>query len=166
MSNLLATVPEWMSTSFPIIQRILLILIAVLALVLIILVFMQITGGSNTSNVITGNQDSYYSQNKSGSREGRITRLIYICTTTWAACPTTWISKRSSSPCACCSRTRSDSWAGSWACPSIWSPASPSPAPAWPSVSSARSPRRKPICSGMPTSSSGMRSPRPARTRT
>ncbi len=79
MSNLLATVPEWMSTSFPIIQRILLILIAVLALVLIILVFMQITGGSNTSNVITGNQDSYYSQNKSGSREGRITRLIYIC---------------------------------------------------------------------------------------
>ena len=39
---------------------------------------MQITGGSNTSNAITGNQDSYYAQNKSGSREGRITKLIYI----------------------------------------------------------------------------------------
>ena len=46
---------------------------------MIVLVFMQITGGSNTSNVITGNQDSYYAQNKAGSREGRITRLIYIC---------------------------------------------------------------------------------------
>jgi len=39
---------------------------------------MQITGGSETNNVITGNKDSYYSQNKSGSREGRITRLVYI----------------------------------------------------------------------------------------
>ena len=33
-------------------------------------------------------------------------------TTTWAACPTLWISRRSSSPCGCCSRTRSGSWAG------------------------------------------------------
>ena len=80
MSLLLAgTIPTWMSNTFPVIQRICLVLLALFALVLIVLVFMQITGGSETSNALTGNQDSYYSQNKSGSREGRITRLIYIC---------------------------------------------------------------------------------------
>ncbi len=77
--SLLLTVPQWMETSFPIFERICLVLLAILAVILIVLVFMQITGGSNTSNAITGNQDSYYAQNKSGSREGRITRLIYIC---------------------------------------------------------------------------------------
>ena len=78
MNFLLATVPAWMSRTFPIFERICLVLLALLALILVVLVFMQITGGSNTNNVITGNQDSYYAQNKSGSREGRITRLIYI----------------------------------------------------------------------------------------
>ncbi len=73
------TIPNWMSTSFPIIARVCLVLIALLCLVLVVLVFMQISGGNETNNVIMGNKDSYYAQNKSGSREGRITRLIYIC---------------------------------------------------------------------------------------
>ncbi|MBE5741686.1 MAG: hypothetical protein E7351_04090 [Clostridiales bacterium] len=79
MSLFLSTVPTWMSNSFPVFERICLVILAILCLALIVLVFMQITGGSETNNVITGNKDSYYSQNKSGSREGRITRLIYIC---------------------------------------------------------------------------------------
>ena len=78
MSFLLGAVPTWVSKSFPVFERICLIVLAVLCLTMIVLVFMQITGGSQTSNAITGNQDSYYAQNKSGSREGRITRLIYI----------------------------------------------------------------------------------------
>ncbi len=78
MNSILATVPNWISTSFPIFERICLVILAVLCLILVVLVFMQITGGSETSNVITGNKDSYYSQNKSGSREGRITRMVYI----------------------------------------------------------------------------------------
>ncbi len=80
MSFLLAsTVPEWITNTFPVFERICLVLLAILALVLVVLVFMQITGGGENNNVITGNRDSYYSQNKSGSREGRITRLVYIC---------------------------------------------------------------------------------------
>ena len=80
MSLLLAnTVPEWITNTFPVFERICLVLLAILALVLVVLVFMQITGGGESNNVITGNRDSYYSQNKSGSREGRITRLVYIC---------------------------------------------------------------------------------------
>lgn len=80
MSFLLAnTVPEWITNTFPVFERICLVVLAILALVLVVLVFMQITGGGESNNVITGNRDSYYSQNKSGSREGRITRLVYIC---------------------------------------------------------------------------------------
>ncbi len=79
MSFILGTVPAWITNTFPVFERICLVILAVLCLALVVLVFMQITGGSETNNVITGNQDSYYSQNKSGSREGRITRLIYIC---------------------------------------------------------------------------------------
>ena len=79
MSFILGTVPAWITNTFPVFERICLVILAILCLVMIVLVFMQITGGSETNNAITGNQDSYYSQNKSGSREGRITRLIYIC---------------------------------------------------------------------------------------
>ena len=79
MSFILGTVPTWATKCFPVFERICLVVLALLCLAMIVLVFMQITGGSETNNVITGNQDSYYSQNKSGSREGRITRLIYIC---------------------------------------------------------------------------------------
>ena len=79
MNLLLAnTVSTGVITILQVFERICLVLIALLALVLIVLVFMQITGGGETNNVITGNKDSYYSQNKSGSREGRITKLIYI----------------------------------------------------------------------------------------
>ena len=80
MNLLLAnTVSTGLTTTLQVFERICLILIALLALILIVLVFMQITGGGETNNVITGNKDSYYSQNKSGSREGRITKMIYIC---------------------------------------------------------------------------------------
>lgn len=72
-------VANWISSSFPVIRTILLVALTILALILIMLVFLQIGKGSNTTNVITGNSDSYYSQNKGGSREGRITRWIYIC---------------------------------------------------------------------------------------
>ena len=78
MNFILGTVPTWITKSFPVFERICLVVLAVLCLAMIVLVFMQITGGSETNNAITGNHDSYYSQNKSGSREGRITRLIYI----------------------------------------------------------------------------------------
>ena len=81
MNLLLAnkTVSTGLTTTLQVFERICLVLIALLALILIVLVFMQITGGGETNNVLTGNKDSYYSQNKSGSREGRITKLIYIC---------------------------------------------------------------------------------------
>lgn len=78
MSYILGTVPKWIENSFPVLQIICVVILAILALALIVLVFMQINGDGDASNVITGNQDSYYAQNKGGSREGRITKLAYI----------------------------------------------------------------------------------------
>ena len=78
MNFILGTVPAWITKTFPVFERICLVILAILSLALIVLVFMQITGGGEAGNAITGNQDSYYSQNKSGSREGRITKLVYI----------------------------------------------------------------------------------------
>ena len=59
-------------------------------------------------------------------------------TTTSADCLTPWTSRSWSSLCATCSRTKSVRLAVSWVCPSIWSAASPSPAPVWASASSAK----------------------------
>lgn len=78
MNNTLL-VAKWVSKVIPVIRYIILVLLAIIALATIVLVFMQIGQGGNSTNVVTGNADSYYSQNKGSSREGRITKLIYIC---------------------------------------------------------------------------------------
>ena len=79
MNNNTLLVAKWVSKVIPVVRYIILIMLAIIAVATIVLVFMQIGQGGNSTNVVTGNADSYYSQNKGGSREGRITRLIYIC---------------------------------------------------------------------------------------
>ena len=79
MNNNTLLVAKWVSKVIPVIRYIILVMLAIIAVATIVLVFMQIGQGGNSTNVVTGNADSYYSQNKGGSREGRITRLIYVC---------------------------------------------------------------------------------------
>ena len=79
MNNNTLLVAKWVSKTIPVVRYVILALLALLAVAAIVLVFMQIGQGGNSTNVVTGNADSYYSQNKGGSREGRITRLIYVC---------------------------------------------------------------------------------------
>ena len=79
MNNNTLLVAKWVTKVVPVIRYIILVLMALIAMATIVLVFMQIGQGGNSANAVTGNADSYYSQNKGGSREGRITRLIYIC---------------------------------------------------------------------------------------
>lgn len=77
--NSVMLVAKWVSKVIPVVRYIILVMLAIIALATVVLVFMQIGQGGNSTNVVTGNADSYYSQNKGGSREGRITKLIYIC---------------------------------------------------------------------------------------
>lgn len=71
--------PQWMSTSFPIIQTVLLVLIGISSLAIIIAILAQPSNPDGGDNAITGISGSYYSQNKSATWEGRLHKLIIIC---------------------------------------------------------------------------------------
>ena len=71
-------VANWISKSFPIFQTILIILIAILAVAIIVCVLINPSNPDGGSNAITGSNESFYSQNKGSSREGRLKKIIII----------------------------------------------------------------------------------------
>ena len=79
MSMLLdTTVPIWVSDSFPIIRIVLFCLVEACAIILIVTTLFQ-NEDSNDADVITGQQESYYSKNKGGSKDATL-KLITIIT--------------------------------------------------------------------------------------
>lgn len=70
------TLPEWVTTSFPIIQAVLLVLIALCAIVITVAVLVQPSNPDGGNNVITGKNESYFGANKGDTKEGRLHRLI------------------------------------------------------------------------------------------
>jgi len=60
-------------------RSIVLILTAIAAIVIIIAVLIQPSNPDGGRNVITGTNDSYYAQNKGCTKEGRLKKLIIIC---------------------------------------------------------------------------------------
>ena len=74
--NILASdtsMPAWVVSSFPIINIVLAVLIAICAILITILVMCQKTeDGSGSSNAITGQADTFYNRNKGGSLQGKI----------------------------------------------------------------------------------------------
>lgn len=71
-------VAPWISNSFPIIRIVLFCLVVVCAIIIIATTLFQ-NEDSNGADVITGQQESYYSKNKGGSRDGKL-KLITIIT--------------------------------------------------------------------------------------
>lgn len=69
-------VAPWISNSFPIIRIVLFCLVVACAIILIVTTLFQ-HEESGGADVITGQQESYYSKNKSGSRDAKL-RLITI----------------------------------------------------------------------------------------
>lgn len=78
---LLASEPvsDFAAAFFPIFRIVVVACIALATIITIVAVFMQLSNNSGQGNVITGNRESYYAQNKGSNRQGRITRLIIIC---------------------------------------------------------------------------------------
>lgn len=72
------TVPDWVRDSFPIIQSVLMVLVTICAVVIIVAVLMQTSNADGGSNAITGTNESYYGQNKGGTKEGRLKKLVII----------------------------------------------------------------------------------------
>lgn len=78
-------IPMWISNSFPII-RIVLFAIVVLAALLVIITTLFQHEDSNGADVITGQQESYFSKNKGGSRDGKLRLITIICSCIIAVC--------------------------------------------------------------------------------
>lgn len=77
MNTLLAKdIPLWVSKSFPTIRIVLFCLVVACAIVVIVATLFQNEDSADT-DVITGSQESYYSQNKGGSRDAKL-KLITI----------------------------------------------------------------------------------------
>ncbi len=74
-----STIPNWVSSSFPVIQAILLILITLNAISIIVCSMMLPSNPDGGNNVITGKNESYYGFNKGDTREGRLHRMMIIC---------------------------------------------------------------------------------------
>jgi len=70
-------VPTWVSSSFPVIQIILVSIIALCAIALIVLVFCQESNSSGLGS-LGGAENSFYAQNKGNSKEGRLKKWTYI----------------------------------------------------------------------------------------
>ncbi len=70
----LALAPEWVSKSFPIIRYVFMFLIAAAAITLIVVTLMQ-DSKEGGENVITGVQETYYSQNKGRTKEGILKKI-------------------------------------------------------------------------------------------
>lgn len=77
MFNTLLDYPLWVQKSFPIIRIVLFCLVVACAIVIIITTLLQHSDDEN-ADVITGQQESYYSQNKGGSRDGKLKLLTII----------------------------------------------------------------------------------------
>lgn len=88
LRNLLAfakTYPAWVTNSFPIIKLVLVAIIAVAAISIIVVIFAQNSSSSGGTNVLSGEIESYYSQNKGQSREGKLKKLTVILSSIIAA---------------------------------------------------------------------------------
>lgn len=90
MLNLLLadqTYAKWITTLMPILRSIFVILMLISSIVVIIICLATESNAESGSNVITGNSyESFYSQNKSSTREGRLKKLLIISSIIAAVC--------------------------------------------------------------------------------
>ena len=70
-----AYVASWITESFPIIRYVLMFLIAACSIVLIIVTLLQEHDDNGSANAITGASESYYSQNKGETTQGKLQKV-------------------------------------------------------------------------------------------
>ncbi len=73
-----STLPNWVTTSFPYIRLVLLILMVVFALAMIIVVLFQPASGDGMGAISGQVSDTFYSKNKGRSLEGIMKRLTIV----------------------------------------------------------------------------------------
>ena len=69
---LASTLPPFLSTAIPVLQKIFLVLMAIYAIIIIVLVLCQPSNSGNGVNALSGATETYYAQNKGRTKEGRL----------------------------------------------------------------------------------------------
>ncbi|MGI5841861.1 MAG: preprotein translocase subunit SecG [Christensenellales bacterium] len=69
---------DFITTFFPILRIVLFALIFICAIVLIIAVLLQSDDSTGGTNVISGTRESYYSENKGDTKDGRLKKITII----------------------------------------------------------------------------------------
>ncbi len=72
-----ASMPAWIVSSFPVIEIVIMCLLAVCAIVMIVLVCMQ-KSNTNGISAISGQADTFYNRNKRSTLQGKIKTLTII----------------------------------------------------------------------------------------
>jgi preprotein translocase subunit SecG len=80
------SVPQWVSDSFPVIQGVVVGIMALCSIVLIIAILVSPPETGIGNNAITGVNESYYAKNKGTNNMGRIRNIIIICSSIIAVC--------------------------------------------------------------------------------
>lgn len=93
MSKLLLAV-DFMTDVLPVVREVLIGIVLVCAIGLIVSTLLQSSADENGATAVTG-QESYYSQNKGESRDGRLKKITIILSSVIAICTVlyfvTWI---------------------------------------------------------------------------
>ena len=77
---------DFWTTTLPIVRYVLFFVIVACAIVMVISVIMQSNTSDGTLDVITGAQESYYSQNKGSSRDGKLKIITIVMASVIIAC--------------------------------------------------------------------------------
>lgn len=85
MRVLLEAATDFETTVFPVLRIIFVVLIFICSVLMIITTLLQSSADENGATAITG-QESYYSQNKGESRDGKLKKLTTICAIVIAVC--------------------------------------------------------------------------------
>lgn len=73
------TIANWITTLMPILRSVFVVIMLLCCIIVTIICLATESNAESGTNVITGNSyDSYFSQNKSSTREGRLKRLLII----------------------------------------------------------------------------------------
>ena len=77
---------DFWTKTLPILRYVLFFIVAACAIVMMITILMQSNSSDGSLDVMTGSQESYYSQNKGSSRDGKLkiitivmASIIFVC---------------------------------------------------------------------------------------
>ena len=75
-------VADWITNSFPIIRIVFMAIIVLCAIAIIVCILCMESNPEGGRNVISGSSESFYMQNQSSTKEGRLKKLIIISSIT------------------------------------------------------------------------------------